>query len=156
MRYIVGNLTSYQFARDTVDVEFDIKQRHPFLSFYLSAAAFSVVIVLAGHMHSFWQEVARMLALLIGAFALWSFYKQPLGLSGSCHPRKTTFRLTDERQRQTNEQALRFGFVATLVFSLLVGLVRGFGSPIVSCGAILAVMLIAWSVGLILHSWRYR
>lgn len=122
--------------------EFDIKQRHPFLSFYLSAAAFSVVIVLAGHMHSFWQEVARMLALLIGAFALWSFYK--------------LFRLADERQRQTNEQALRFGFLATLVLSLLVGLVRGFGSPIVPCGAILAVMLIAWSIGLILYSWRYR
>jgi hypothetical protein len=64
--------------------------------------------------------------------------------------------VTDERQRQTNQQALRFGFLATLVLSLLGGFVRGFGSPQVSWGGLLALMLIAWSVGLILFSWRYQ
>jgi 4-amino-4-deoxy-L-arabinose transferase-like glycosyltransferase len=103
--------------------DIDLKQRHPFLTFYLAAAAFSGTIVLAGRTHSYWQVVARMLALLMGAFAVWSFYR--------------LFSLTDERQRQTNEQALRFAFLATVVLSLLAGLVRGFGSPIISCGAIL-------------------
>ena len=122
--------------------EIDLKQRHPFLTFYLSAAAFSGAIVLAGRVHSSWQEVARMLALFIGAFATWSFYR--------------LLSLTDERQKQTNEQALRFGFLATLVLSLLTGFVRGFGLPIISCGGILALMVITWSVGLIFFSWRYR
>lgn len=126
----------------TKDSEIDFRQRHPFLVFYASAAALSAVLILTGLLRSPWHEVARVFTLGIGAFSLWSFYR--------------LLRLTDERQRQTNERALRFGFLATLVLSLLGGFVRGFGSPVLTCGGLLATMLIAWSVGLILFSWRYR
>ena len=118
----------------------DLKQRRPFLVFYMSAAAFSTALVLTGRVHSPWHEAMHFLTLALGAFALWSFYR--------------LLNVTDERQRQTNHHALRFGVLATLVLSC--GFVRGFGSPQVSWGGLLALMLIAWSVGLILFSWRYQ
>ena len=122
--------------------EIDVRQRHPFLAFYLSAAAFSAALALTSRLHSPWREGIRILTFAIATFAVWSFYR--------------LLNLTDERQRRTNYQALRFGFMATLLLSLFGGFVRGFGSPLVSWGGILALLLIAWSVGLILFSWRYR
>ena len=122
--------------------EVDLRQRHPFLAFYLSAAAFSVALVVTNRVHSPWHQAIRVLTFVIAAFAVWSFFR--------------LLNLTDERQRRTNYQALRFGFTATLLLSLLGGFVQGFGVLLVSWGGILALQLIAWSVGLILFSWRYR
>src|SRR5271170_1111068 len=122
--------------------EIDLKQRHPFLAFYLSAAAFSAALVLTNRLHSPWHEAIRILTFVIAAFSVWSVFR--------------LLNLTDERQRRTNYQALRFGFTATLLVSLLGGFVQGFGVSLVSWGGILALQLIAWSVGLILFSWRYR
>jgi uncharacterized membrane-anchored protein YitT (DUF2179 family) len=122
--------------------EIDLKQRHPFLAFYLSAAAFSAALVLTNRLHSPWHEAIRILTFVIAAFSVWSFFR--------------LLNLTDERQRRTNYQALRFGFTATLLVSLLGGFVQGFGVSLVSWAGILALQLIAWSVGLILFSWRYR
>ena len=122
--------------------EVDLKQRHPFLAFYLSAAAFSIALLVTNRLHSPWHQAIRVLAFVIAAFAVWSFFR--------------LLNLTDERQRRTNYQALRFGFMATLVISLLGGFVQSFGASLVSWGGILALQLIAWSVGLILFSWRYR
>ena len=119
--------------------ELDLKQRRPFLMFYVSAAAFSTALGLTGRVHSPWHEAIHVLALALGVFALWSFYR--------------LLNVTDERQRQTNQQALRFGFLATLVLSLLGGFVRGFGSHQVSWGGLLALMLIAWSVGSVNLIW---
>jgi hypothetical protein len=122
--------------------EVDLRQRHPFLAFYLSAAAFSIALVARNRLHSPWHEAIRVLAFVIAAFSVWSFFR--------------LLNLTDERQRRTNYQALRFGFTATLLVSLLGGFVQGFGVSLVSWGGMLALQLIAWSVGLILFSWRYR
>src|ERR1700685_2192342 len=122
--------------------EVDLKQRHPFLAFYLSAAAFSVALALTSRLHSPWHEAVRVLTFVVAALAVWSFFR--------------LLNLTDERQRRTNYQALRFGFTATLLLSLLGGFVQGFGVSLVSWGGILALQLIAWSVGLIIFSWRYR
>jgi uncharacterized membrane-anchored protein YitT (DUF2179 family) len=122
--------------------EVDLRQRHPFLAFYLLAAAFSVALVVTNRVHSPWHQAIRVLTFVIAAFAVWSFFR--------------LLNLTDERQRRTNYQALRFGFTATLLVSLLGGFVQGFGVSLVSWGGILALQLIAWSVGLILFSWRYR
>lgn len=58
-----------------------------------------------------WREGIRLLTVMIGAFGLWNFYQ--------------LLTLADERQRDTNNQALRFGFLATLVVSLLGGFGRG-------------------------------
>jgi hypothetical protein len=83
-----------------------------------------------------------MFDFAIAAFAVWSFFR--------------LLNLTDERQRLTKYQALPFGFTAILLLSLLGGFLQGFGASIVSWGGILALQLIAWSVGLIPFSWRYR
>ncbi len=40
--------------------EIDLKQRHPFLAFYLSAAAFSAALVLTNRLHSPWHEAIRI------------------------------------------------------------------------------------------------
>jgi hypothetical protein len=128
--------------RDNKLSALDLNQRYPFLVFYISAAVFCAVLILAGRGPTPPPMAVRVLGYVIGGFALWSFYR--------------LFRLTDERQRQTNERALRFGFLATIGVSLVGGFLRGFANPVISCGGLLALMLIAWSVGLILFSWRYR
>lgn len=94
--------------------EIDAKQRHPFLLFYISTAAFAAVLIFGDRVPLSWREGICLLTVMIGAFDLWNFYQ--------------LLTLTDERQRDTNDQALRFGFLATLVLSLLGGFVRGFGS----------------------------
>lgn len=108
--------------------EVDLKQRYLFLFFYCSAVAFSIMLILDWRAASSWHEVLRTLAAVTGAVALWNFYR--------------LFSLSDERQRRVNDQAVRFGFLVTLALSLVGGFVRGFGSPMVSCGGLLAVMLI--------------
>ena len=62
----------------------------------------------------------------------------------------------DERERQINFRALTFSFCGTLIFSLVVGLFQSAGFPSISWLGIPILMLILWSIGLILHSWRYR
>jgi hypothetical protein len=116
--------------------EVDTKQRYLLFWFYGAAAAFSVLLFLSNSL------AVRILTLAIGAVGLWCFYR--------------LLNLADERQNQICHRALQFAFLATLVLSLLAGFLRGFASPQVSCAGLLAVMLIAWSIGLILFSWRYR
>ena len=65
-------------------------------------------------------------------------------------------RSNDERERQINYRALTFAFTATLVFALAVGFLQSFGFHPVSWLGIPALMIILWSIGLILYSWRYR
>ena len=120
----------------------DVKQRHPFLMFYLSAAAFLAALALTSRLHSLWHQASLVLTFAIAAFAVWRFYR--------------LLSVTDERQRRTHYQALRFGFMVTLLVSLLGGFVQGFGAPLASWGGLLALQLIAWSVGLILYSWRFK
>ncbi|MBS1841467.1 MAG: hypothetical protein JST77_11540 [Acidobacteria bacterium] len=63
-------------------------------------------------------------------------------------------RSRDERERQINYRALTFAFVGTLVFSLVVGLAQQLGLHSVSGLGLPAVMIVLWSFGLILNSWR--
>jgi hypothetical protein len=63
-------------------------------------------------------------------------------------------RSRDERERQINYRALTFAFVGTLVSSLVVGLAQQLGFHSMSWVGIPALMIILWSVGLILNSWR--
>jgi hypothetical protein len=65
-------------------------------------------------------------------------------------------RSNDERERQINYRALTFAFTGTLVFSLAVGFLQSFGFHSVSWLGIPALMVILWSIGLILYSWRYQ
>lgn len=62
----------------------------------------------------------------------------------------------DEREQQTNYRALTFAFTGTLVFSASIGFIQSFGLHPVSWLGIPVLMIILWSIGLILYSWRYR
>ena len=65
-------------------------------------------------------------------------------------------RANDEREQQINYRALMFAFIGTLVFSAAIGFLQTFGFHPVSWLGIPALMIILWSIGLILYSWRYR
>jgi hypothetical protein len=123
--------------------EIDLKQHHPFLAFYLSAAAFSAALVLTNTENAAMTNVKMRIASCQGEC-------RRCGVSPVCSISPMSVK------RRTNYQALRFGFTATLLVSLLGGFVQGFGVSLVSWGGMLALQLISWSVGLILFSWRYR
>jgi heme/copper-type cytochrome/quinol oxidase subunit 4 len=65
-------------------------------------------------------------------------------------------RSNDERERQINYRALTFAFIGTLVFSAAIGFLQSFGFHSVCCLGIPAPMVVLWSIGLIVYSWRYR
>jgi hypothetical protein len=65
-------------------------------------------------------------------------------------------RANDEREQQINYRALMFAFIGTLVFSSAIGFLQSFGFHPLSWLGIPALMIILWSIGLILYSWRYR
>ena len=65
-------------------------------------------------------------------------------------------RTNDEHERQINYRALTFAFAGTLIFSAAIGFLQSFGLHPVSWLGIPALMIILWSIGLILYSWRYR
>ena len=65
-------------------------------------------------------------------------------------------RSNDEHERQINYHALTFAFIGMLIFSSAVGFLQSFGFHPVPWLGIPALMIILWSIGLILYSWRYR
>lgn len=65
-------------------------------------------------------------------------------------------RSNDEHERQINYRALRLAFVGTLAFSAAIGFLQSFGFHPVSWLGIPPLMIVLWSIGLILYSWRYR
>lgn len=65
-------------------------------------------------------------------------------------------RSNDEREQQINYRALTFAFAGTLIFSLAIGLSQAVGFHPISWLGIPALMVVLWSIGLILYSWRYR
>jgi len=65
-------------------------------------------------------------------------------------------RANDERERQINYRAMTFAFVGTLAFSAAIGFLQRLGFHSVSWLGIPPLMIILWSIGLILCSWRYR
>lgn len=62
----------------------------------------------------------------------------------------------DEHERQINYRALTFAFIGMLIFSAAIGFLQSFGFHSVPWLGIPALMVILWSIGLILYSWRYR
>jgi hypothetical protein len=62
----------------------------------------------------------------------------------------------DEHEQLVNYRALTFAFVGTLIFSAAIGFLQSYGFHLVSWLGIPPLMIILWSIGLILYSWRYR
>jgi heme/copper-type cytochrome/quinol oxidase subunit 4 len=65
-------------------------------------------------------------------------------------------RSNDEHEQQINYRALTFAFVGTLAFSAAISFLQRFGFHPISWPGIPPLMIILWSIGLILYSWRYR
>jgi predicted permease len=117
------------------------RRRNLLVSFYLSAIFSAVAVSIDSRAQSL-RTPLLFFAIIVAGAAIW-FLLQFL-------------RSNDERERQINYRALTFAFTGTLVFSLAVGFLQSFGFHSVSWLGIPAVMVILWSIGLILYSWRYQ
>jgi len=116
------------------------RRRTTLLLFYLTALFSVIAISLVGTL----PFRTPLLALgVVGAAAAILFLLRFL-------------RSNDEHERQINYRALTFAFTGTLIFSASIGFLQIFGFHPVSWLGIPALMVILWSIGLILYSWRYR
>jgi len=117
------------------------RRRTMFLLFYSAAVLSVIAVTLAGRIPSLHT---LLLALgVVGAVAAIVFLLRFL-------------RSNDEHERLINYRALTFAFVGTLMFSGAIGFLQSFGFHPISWRGIPPLMIILWSLGLILYSWRYR
>ena len=117
------------------------RRRTTLLLFYLAALLSVIAASLVGRILPF--RTPLLVLAVVGAATAILFLLRFL-------------RSIDEHQRQINYRALTFAFTGTLVFSAAMGFFQSFGFHAVSWLGIPALMIILWSVGLILYSWRYR
>jgi hypothetical protein len=88
------------------------------------------------------QESLIALGIVLSGGGIWSFLR--------------FLKVADTHQRLINHEATSFAFVASLLLTLIVGLLQRFGFlPGVSL-LVPALMIAFWSIGLILSSWRYQ
>jgi hypothetical protein len=117
------------------------RRRRALLFFYIAALLSVIAISLVGRILPL--RTPLLVLAVVGAGAAILFLLRFL-------------RSNDEHQQQINYRALRFAFTGTLVFSAAIGFLQSFGFHPVSWLGIPALMIILWSMGLILYSWRYR
>jgi heme/copper-type cytochrome/quinol oxidase subunit 4 len=117
------------------------RRRTALLLFYL-AAIFSVICVSLASKTSSLRTFLFVLAVTGASTAILLLLR--------------FLRANDEHERQINYRALTFAFVGTLAFCAAVGFLQSFGFHPVSWLGIPPLMIILWSIGLILYSWRYR
>ena len=117
------------------------RRRSALLLFYGAAVVSAIAISAVGKVPSLRAPVLAVAVLAAGAAILFLL---------------RFLRSNDEREQQINYRALTFAFAGTLVFSLAIGFSQALASIPVSWLGIPVLMVILWSVGLILYSWRYR
>ena len=117
------------------------RRRSALWLFYTAAIVSAIAISVVGAVTSF---RAPVLALAVAAAGIAILFLLRF------------LRSNDEREKQINYRALTFAFVGTLVFSLAIGFSQSLGFHAVTWSGIPVLMVILWSVGLILYSWRYR
>jgi heme/copper-type cytochrome/quinol oxidase subunit 4 len=117
------------------------RRRSALFLFYASALVSAIAITLAAKVPTF--------RTLLFAFAV-------AGAGTAILFLLRFLRSNDEREQQVNYRALTFAFAGTLIFSAAIGFFQSFGFHPLSWLGIPPLMIILWSVGLILYSWRYR
>ena len=117
------------------------RRRGALLLFYFAAIVSAVAISIVGKVPSYRAPVLVLAVVAAGAAILFLL---------------RFLQSNDEREQQINYRALTFAFAGTLVFSLAIGFSQSLGFHSVSWLGIPALMVILWSIGLILYSWRYR
>lgn len=88
------------------------------------------------------QGVMMAIGIFLAGGALWSFLR--------------FLRAADAHQKLINHEATSFAFVASLLLTLVVGLLERFGLLSGASLLVPALMIAFWSIGLILASWRYQ
>jgi heme/copper-type cytochrome/quinol oxidase subunit 4 len=117
------------------------RRRASLVSFYTTAIMSAIALELT-HRAPGERTPLLLLTAVAAAAAIWALLR--------------FLRSNDEREREINHRALTFAFAGTLIFSLVVGLFQTVGFHSVSWLGIPALMVILWSAGLILFSWRYE
>jgi hypothetical protein len=125
------------------DVQSPIKHRRTtlrvFYVFMFAAIAAFTLGVRASHTA---QEALMVLGILLASGGIWSFLR--------------FLRAADAHQKLINHEATSFAFVASLLLTLVVGLLQRFGFLSGVSLLVPALMITFWSIGLILASWRYQ
>ena len=88
------------------------------------------------------RGVLTAIGILLAGGALWSFLR--------------FLRAADAHQKLINHEATSFAFFASLLLTLIVGLLQRFGLLSGVSLLVPALMIAFWSIGLILASWRYQ
>lgn len=88
------------------------------------------------------RDALMAIGILLSGGALWSFLR--------------FLRAADAHQKLINHEATSFAFVASLLLTLVVGLLQRFGFLSSVSLLVPALMIAFWSIGLILASWRYQ
>src|SRR5712692_4079599 len=119
------------------------KQRRTTLRvFYLFVFAAIATFTLAVRTSQSAQEALMVLGILLAGGGIWSFVR--------------FLRAADAHQKLINHEATNFAFVASLLLTLVVGLLQRFGFLSGASLLVPALMIAFWSIGLILASWRYQ
>jgi len=116
------------------------RRKATLISFYFAALLSVLAIALSGRITTFRSPLVVLFVL--GAVATIFLLLRFL-------------RSNDEHERLINHRALTFAFIGTLVFSAAVGFLQSFGFHPISWLGLPPLMIILWSFGLILYSWRY-
>lgn len=125
------------------DAQSSRKQRRTTLRvFYVFVFAAIAAFTLEARASHSAQEALMVLGILLAGGGIWSFLR--------------FLRAADAHQKLINHEATSFAFVASLLLTLVVGLLQRFGIFSGASLLIPAVMVAFWSIGLILSSWRYQ
>ena len=125
------------------DIQFSRKQRRTTLGvFYVFVFAAITTFTLAVRASQSAQEALMVLGILLAGGGIWSFVR--------------FLRAADAHQKLINHEATSIAFVASLLLTLVVGLLQRFGLLSGASLLVPALMIAFWSIGLILSSWRYQ
>lgn len=88
------------------------------------------------------QEILIVLGIVLAGGGIWSFVR--------------FLKVADTHQRLINHEATSFAFVGSLLLTLAVGILQRFGYLSGASLLVPVLMIVLWSIGLILFSWRYQ
>lgn len=119
------------------------RRRNTLRLFYVFVVAAIVAFSLAADAHlATPQGVLIAVGTVLAVAGIWSFVQ--------------FLRAADTHQKLINHEAMSFAFSASLVLTLVFGLLQRFGFLLRASLLLPAVMVALWSIGLILFSWRYQ
>lgn len=126
----------------SLDVQSLGKRRRTALRVFYGFVVAAIAAFTLGAHASNSQVVMTATGILLAGGALWSFVR--------------FLRAADAHQKLINHEATSFAFVASLLLTLVVGLLPRFGLLSGASLLVPALMIALWSIGLILASWRYQ